>query len=69
MEAHAAAWLRLNPHVTEATLYLNREPCLWPRGCAKNLPAMLPEGRRLTIYAPDNLWRVYQGQPDPKENP
>src|SRR5579875_782941 len=46
VEAHAAAWLWLNPHVKDATLYLNREPCSQPNGCHRNLNAELPPGTR-----------------------
>ncbi len=50
VEAHAAAYLRLHPHITDAALYLNRIPCPGRRGCHANLPAMLPENTTLTIY-------------------
>jgi hypothetical protein len=63
VEAHAAAWLHLNPRIREATLYLNRRPCPDGNGCRERLPAMLPGGTRLTIYAPDGRWYVYHGQP------
>jgi SCP1.201-like deaminase len=62
VEAHAAAWMHLNPHIREATLYLNERPCLDKDGCRKRLPTMLPEGTRLTVYAPGEFYRVYYGQ-------
>jgi SCP1.201-like deaminase len=61
VEAHAAAWLWLNPHVKDATLYLNREPCSQPNGCHRNLNAELPPGTRLTVYGPREFWDVYYG--------
>jgi hypothetical protein len=63
VEAHAAAWLHLNPHIRQATLYVNRRPCPDENGCRERLPAMLPPGTRLTIYAPDGRWYIYHGQP------
>lgn len=65
VEAHAAAYLRLHPNITNATLYINRIPCPGPRGCLANLPAMLPGGVTLTVYAPNGWMSVYRGSPDP----
>ncbi len=48
VEAHAAATMR-NEHLTEATLFLNREPCAGRTGCAAMLPRMVPAGATLTI--------------------
>jgi SCP1.201-like deaminase len=65
VEAHAAAWLRLHPAVRDATLYvMPLAPCPGPRGCDASLPAMLPEGARLTVYGPAGFLRVYHGLPD-----
>ena len=60
-EAHAAAYLWLNPHIREVTVYLNRAPCRIPPGCHRNLPSMIPEGRTVTLYAPNGEWRIYHG--------
>jgi hypothetical protein len=49
-EGHAAAVMRTRG-IMNATLYLNNPPCDYPRGCDKLLPALLPEGARLTVYA------------------
>lgn len=64
VEAHVSAYLRLHPEISEATLYVNRQPCPGPRGCADNLPAMLPENATLTVYAPKGWVKVYHGAPD-----
>jgi hypothetical protein len=61
-EAHAAAWLHLNPHIRKATIYINRRPC--DSGCREGLSTMIPEGCTLTVYAPEGFWRVYHGQHD-----
>jgi hypothetical protein len=65
VEAHAAAYLRLHPHVTDATLYVNRIPCPGPRGCRDNLDGMLPANTTLTIYAPKGWAAIYHGTPEP----
>jgi SCP1.201-like deaminase len=59
VEAHAAAYLHLNPAITHATLYVNARPC--ERGCRERLSTMLPPGRTLTVYGPGDFWRVYHG--------
>lgn len=61
VEAHAAAWLHLNPHIRDATLYINRRPCPGPKGCRSRLPEMLPPGTTLTVYGPHEFWQVYHG--------
>lgn len=65
VEAHAAAYLHLHPHITDATLYLNRIPCPGPRGCRDNLDAMLPANTTLTVYAPKGWAAIYHGTPEP----
>jgi hypothetical protein len=62
VEAHAAAYLHLNPHIREATIYQNNKPCAVPAGCDRNLHKMLPPGRTLNMFAPDGFWRIYQGR-------
>jgi hypothetical protein len=68
VEAHAAAYLRLNPGVREATLYVAPlAPCPGPKGCDASLPALLPPEARLTVYGPGGFLRVYHGLPDEQE--
>lgn len=68
VEAHAAAYLRLNPNIREATLYVAPlAPCPGPKGCDARLPALLPEDCRLTVYGPGGFLRVYHGLPDERE--
>jgi hypothetical protein len=43
-----------------ATVVLNNEPCSQPRGCARMLPVMLPEGCSFTVHAP-NYRRTFTG--------
>jgi hypothetical protein len=63
VEAHAAAYLWLNPHIHAATVYVNRPPCPGPKGCRARLPAMLPpRDVTLTLYGPNGFWQVYHGQ-------
>jgi hypothetical protein len=69
VEAHAAAYLWLNPHIREATLYVNRPPCPGPNGCNERLPEMLPQGRKLTVYAPHGIAEVYHGQAERPSQP
>jgi hypothetical protein len=62
VEAHAAAYLHLNPHIREATVYQNNKPCAVPAGCDRNLHKMLPPGSTLNVYAPNGFWRIYRGR-------
>ncbi|HEY3956206.1 MAG TPA: DddA-like double-stranded DNA deaminase toxin [Streptosporangiaceae bacterium] len=62
VEAHAAAYLHLNPQVRHATIYQNNKPCAVPAGCHRNLHKMLPPGRTLTVFAPDGFWRSDHGR-------
>jgi SCP1.201-like deaminase len=64
VEAHAAAYLHLNPAITHATLYVNAKPC--ERGCRERLSTMLPPGRSLTVYGPGDFWRIYHGPRTPE---
>jgi RHS repeat-associated protein len=70
VEPQAAALMR-QEDIDEATLYINNTPCEGPLGCDENLPHMLPEGARLTVYIKDaergiEPWekREYIGLPD-----
>jgi hypothetical protein len=63
VEAQAAAYLRISGR-NNATLYLNKPPCLGRKGCEVNLCDQLPSGARLTVYAPDGMARTYVGLPD-----
>jgi hypothetical protein len=63
VEAHAVAYLRLHPETTNATLYINRQPCPGPRGCRDNLPAMLPETPP-SPSTPQRMGRRLPRQPD-----
>jgi SCP1.201-like deaminase len=69
VEPHVAALFR-NENLTEATLYINKDPCLGPpnlkNGCEYMLKHMLPEGSKLTLHAPDGTVRTYTGIADPK---
>ena len=62
VEAHAAAWLWLNPHIREVTIYVNNDPCRGKDGCGRRLPDMLPAGAQATLYSPDGAWRVIHGR-------
>jgi hypothetical protein len=63
VEAHAAALMRLE-EISEATLEINRIPCLGANGCVANLPRMLPEGAQLHIWGPEGYFRTFIGLPD-----
>ena len=69
VEAHSVASMREH-NVTEATLYINREPCQYPGkrpgeewGCTLALPYMLRPDEKLTIYGPNGYVRVFRGLP------
>jgi hypothetical protein len=69
VEAHAVGAMR-EAKLTEATLYVNREPCVYPGtrpgeqwGCALALPDMLHPGEKLTVYGPAGYVKVYYGRP------
>jgi hypothetical protein len=63
VEAHAAALMRLE-EISEASLEINRIPCLGANGCVANLPRMLPEGAQLNIWGPEGYFRTFIGLPD-----
>jgi hypothetical protein len=69
VEAHAAAYLHLNPQIRSATLYINNEPCPRANGCRERLADMIPPGRSVTIYGPNEFWRVYHGQRSNEREP
>lgn len=64
-EAHTAAKMRQDD-VRDATLYINRAPCvpLKGKGCEYLLPFMLRPGDKLTLYGPDGYMRVFAGRPE-----
>lgn len=69
VEAHCVALMREH-NVTQATLYINREPCRYPGrrpgeewGCALALPYMLRPGETLTVYGRDGYVEVFRGLP------
>jgi hypothetical protein len=62
-EGHAAALIRARG-LTEATLYVNNQPCSGRMGCDRSLPGLLPSGSTLTVYGPDRFVKVYQGTGD-----
>ncbi len=68
VESHVAVIMR-KEGIAEATLYINKTPCLTihPRslGCHDALPHMLPEGARLRVLGPNAFDWVYMGLPDP----
>lgn len=68
VEAHAAVLMR-REKLTEATLWINKAPCVTndPRslGCHNALPHMLPEGSRLRVIGPEGFDHTYVGLPDP----
>ena len=67
VEAHTVAAMREN-NVKEATLYLNREPCLFTGargevwGCELALPRMLRPDEKLTVYGPNGYVKVFYGR-------
>jgi hypothetical protein len=67
VEAHAVASMREHG-VSEATLYINREPCRYTIrgrewGCDVALPIMLRPNEKLTVYGPNQYARVFRGRP------
>jgi hypothetical protein len=69
VEAHSVGAMR-QAGVTEATLYINREPCIYPGprpgedwGCGLALPYMLRPGEKLTVYGPNGYVQVFRGRP------
>ncbi|MER5429651.1 DddA-like double-stranded DNA deaminase toxin [Streptomyces sp. NPDC002588] len=62
VETHAAAFLRMNPGVRKAVLYID-----YPTGacgtCASTLPDMLPEGAQLWVISPGRTEK-FVGLPD-----
>ncbi|PWK84636.1 intein/intein/RHS repeat-associated protein [Lentzea atacamensis] len=57
VETHAAAFLRSNPGIRNAVLYVQNakgQMCQGPRGCFENLEDMLPEGVRMWVYMNGN---------------
>ncbi|MEV6242633.1 RHS repeat-associated core domain-containing protein [Lentzea sp. NPDC051838] len=53
VETHAAAFLRSNPGIRKAVLYVQNaknQMCTGPNGCAANLEDMLPEGVQMWVY-------------------
>lgn len=69
VEAHAAAYMHLNPQIRSATIYINNEPCPRATGCRERLADMLPPGRAVTVYGPNAFWRVYHGRRSDERNP
>lgn len=67
VEAHAAVIMR-REGLSEATLWINKAPCVTndPRslGCHAALPYMLPEGSKLRVIGPDGFDHTYEGLPD-----
>jgi hypothetical protein len=67
VESHAAVIMR-RENLTEATLWINKPPCVTndPRslGCHNALPHMLPEGSTLRVIGPDRFDETYTGLPD-----
>ena len=65
VESHAAARMRHGEVPGDAVLVINNRPCPGVRGCDRLLPALLPEGARLTVYVTDGkrAWfhRTYDG--------
>jgi RHS repeat-associated protein len=68
VESQAAQIMRLEG-LEDATLYINRAPCLVKPGCANNLRHMLPEGAVLRVIGPDGYYREFVGSPDPPSYP
>ena len=68
VESHAAVTLR-REGLMDATLYINKAPCLTihPRslGCHDALPYLLPEGATLRVIGPNGFDHTYTGLPDP----
>jgi len=68
VEAHSVATMR-ERGVRNATLYINREPCMYqgplgrPWGCERALPHMLRPDETLTVYGPNGYARVFHGRP------
>ncbi|GHA77620.1 hypothetical protein GCM10010345_94030 [Streptomyces canarius] len=62
VETHAAAFLRMNPGVRKAVLYID-----YPTGtcgtCRSTLPDMLPEGAQLWVISPRRTEK-FTGLPD-----
>ena len=60
VEAHAAALLR-QQGLTQGTLYINRQPCVWgvKNGCSNMLDRMLPEGTDLRVVGPEGYERTF----------
>jgi hypothetical protein len=69
VEAHAAATMR-QEGLSNGELWINNPsgPFSGPLGCDKQLPYMLPENAKITVYYPDgnNGWKnkTYTGLPD-----
>jgi hypothetical protein len=68
VESHAAVIMR-RENLMEATLWINKTPCVTndPRslGCHTALPHMLPEASRLRVIGPDGFDHTYVGLADP----
>ncbi len=66
VEAHAVSAMR-QLGLNDATLYLNRLPCIWRNGngCNAMLPRMLGEGRQLRVVVPGEMDKVFIGVAKP----
>lgn len=60
VEGHTGMLMR-DPAVKEATLYLNRLPCGGQTGCDAMLKYLVPKGKTLTVYGPDDFVTVVRG--------
>jgi Double-stranded DNA deaminase toxin A len=67
VESHAVVLMR-RENLLEATLWINKPPCVTndPRslGCHMALPHMLPESAKLRVIGPDGFDHTYEGLAD-----
>ncbi|SDG85032.1 intein C-terminal splicing region/intein N-terminal splicing region/RHS repeat-associated core domain-containing protein [Lentzea fradiae] len=64
VETHAAAFLRSNPGIRKAVLYVQNakgQMCPGPNGCAANIEDMLPEGVQMWLYMNGKPWARFTG--------
>jgi hypothetical protein len=63
VETHAAAFLRMNPGITKAVLYLDNKfgMCPGPNGCGARMEDMLPEGVQVWVSSSGKKYGPFTG--------
>ncbi|WP_238697922.1 DddA-like double-stranded DNA deaminase toxin [Streptomyces sp. E5N91] len=63
VETHAAAFLRMNPGIRKAVLYIDNKfgMCTGPSGCAARMEDMVPEGVQVWVNSRGRKYGPFTG--------